>query len=114
MQAPPSPDDGFPQTFGAVQPQHTPVPQLPQLMVPVPQPLTHTPQFMPAGQVVAGVQLGMPQTFGIPPPPQLWPAGHAPPQVTLPVPQPFPIWPQFIPIGQVVMGVQPGEPQTFG
>ena len=73
----------------------------PQLRMP-PQPFETVPQFSPAGQLVAGVQ---PQTFGVPPPPQVCEPLQLP-QLIVP-PQPFAIVPQLSPAGQAVMGVQP-------
>ena len=76
---------------------------MPQLTVP-PHPLETVPQLSPAGQVVAAVQ---PQTFGVPPPPQVSGAVHAGPQDTVP-PHPLDTVPQSSPAGHVVVvGVQP-------
>jgi hypothetical protein len=36
-----------------------------------PQPSANDPQFMPAGHDAAGAQLGAPQMFGVPSPPQI-------------------------------------------
>src|SRR6185437_6806636 len=51
---------------------------------------------------LSGVQFE-PQTFAVPPPPQVSPVGHTPPQVTMP-PQPSEIVPQLSGDGQVVIG----------
>src|SRR5690606_19794448 len=48
----------------------------PHGMVP-PQPSAITPQFMWAGHSVMGEHEGVPQTFGVPPPPQIVPPVHA-------------------------------------
>jgi hypothetical protein len=56
---------------------------------------------------VSGVH---PQTFGVPPPPQVWLMGQEPPQEMF-VPQPFGTEPQLSPAGQfLTVGV---HPQTF-
>jgi hypothetical protein len=73
---------------------------VPQVIVP-PQPLGAVPHACPAGQVVAGVH---PQTFGVPPPPQVCPV---PVHVAGPhakTGQPFAgvSMPQFAPIAHVV------------
>ncbi len=73
---------------------------VPQTSVP-PQPLGIVPQSSPAGHVARGVH---PQTFGVPPPPQVCPVGHDMPQLSVP-PQPFEIAPQLSGTGQLVMGV---------
>jgi len=53
-----------------------------------PQPSAIEPQFIPAGHAASGVHVGAPQTFGVPPPPQIVPFTHAPvPQFRTP-PQP--------------------------
>ena len=57
---------------------------MPQLTVP-PQPSPMKPQFAPSLVHVFGLQLPVPQTFGVPPPPQV-PVVHVP-QFTVP-PQP--------------------------
>ena len=57
-----------------------------------------------------------PQTFGVPPPPQVCGAVHAGPQLTVP-PHPSSMVPQFLPAPQEVIGVQPHTllaPQTSG
>jgi hypothetical protein len=59
------------------------------------------------------VQVGAPQTPGVPPPPQVVPAGHG--QVKVP-PQPSPLVPQLVPV-HVVFGLQAlasPDPQTPG
>jgi hypothetical protein len=81
--------------------------QVPQLIMP-PQPSGAVPQFWPVGQVVLGTH-GVPQTLGVPPPPQVAGAVQVP-QLSMP-PQPSAMEPQFWPLGQVVSGVQP---QTLG
>ncbi|HZJ56303.1 MAG TPA: hypothetical protein VFD38_19330 [Myxococcaceae bacterium] len=53
------------------------------------------PQFLPWAAQVVGVQLPVPQTFEVPPPPQVSPAPQLP-QLTLP-PQPSGTLPQFWP-----------------
>ena len=47
------------------------------------------PQSLPIGQARSGVQLGAPQTFGVPPPPQVLPGSHGG-QSEMP-PQPLPV-----------------------
>jgi hypothetical protein len=54
---------------------------------------------------VVGVQLPIPQTLGVPPPPQLWPVPQLP-QLTLP-PQPSGTVPQFWPEPHALAGMQP-------
>src|SRR5689334_19203451 len=80
-----------------------------------------TPQFMPAGQNVMGVQGGGSQTFGVPAPPQTVPPVHfAVPQLSVP-PQPFGMIPHWLG-PQTVIGwhtppsgpVAPPPPQTLG
>jgi hypothetical protein len=67
---------------------------VPQFTVP-PQPSEIGPHSAPTLEQVRGVQEGTPQTFGVPPPPQM--AGEVQvPQVSVP-PQPSAITPQFAP-----------------
>jgi hypothetical protein len=82
---PPSPTPS-PQTFA-----RPPPPQVAGEMQPVPQltrpphPFAMLPQFIPAGHVVIGVQLGAPHWLGTPLPPQMVPPVHlATPQSTTP------------------------------
>ena len=75
--------------------------QGPQSSVP-PQPSAIIPQVAPAAAQVVGVQ---PQTFGVPPPPQVSGAVQVP-QLTVP-PQPSDTEPQLSPAGHIVLGVQP-------
>jgi hypothetical protein len=104
-----------PHTFGCPAPPqmagevHAP----PQETVP-PQPSAIDPQFMPAGQLVMGVQGGAPHTFSVPAPPQSWPAGHASPQSRMP-PQPSEILPQFLPCRAhvVLTHAPPSAPTTL-
>src|SRR5437667_52209 len=58
-----------PQTLGVEAPQVCPDVQLPQFRVP-PQPSGTEPQFLPNPEQLAAVQ---PQTFAVPPPPQVCP-----------------------------------------
>jgi hypothetical protein len=69
---------GLPQTFGVGTPQtcgHELDGHTPQLMVP-PHPSEAMPQLNPCSWQVIGAQ--PPQTWAIPPPPQVWGAWHAP------------------------------------
>src|SRR5689334_17888614 len=60
-----------------------------------PQPSAMDPQSIPTGHWVIGVHAGLPQTFCVPPPPQISPAfGHVEPQSRIP-PQPSASLPQF-------------------
>jgi hypothetical protein len=87
-----------------------------------PHPSAIVPQFIPDGHAVSAVHGGLPQTFGVPLPPQIWPAvGHAAPQSRMP-PQPSAICPQLAPTALHVVGVHvlppseetPVPPQTLG
>ena len=71
----------------------------------LPQPSPTGPQFTPSAAQVVGVQVLLPQTLGMPPPPQVWPAGQLPHWRRLP--QPSPAGPQFTPCAAQVVGVQP-------
>jgi hypothetical protein len=82
---------------------------VPQVSIPVPQPLPSVPQFLPAGHAVSGVQLAAQVPFeqtmlpGQPPP--------IVPQLTLP-PHPFGAVPQLCD-PQTVPGSAGVQPQTF-
>jgi hypothetical protein len=105
------------QTFATPPPPHTwPVGQAAQLRMP-PQPSPMVPQYWPlTGAQVRGVQPAgvAPQTPGVPPPPQVWPAGQ--PAQSMVRPQPSPTSPQYLPVGcwQVsavqFVGVEPHTP----
>jgi hypothetical protein len=60
----------------------------------------------------SAVTVPPPQTLGVPLPPQIEGAGHAPPQLTVP-PHPSAMTPQFIPAGHDVSFVQLGVPHWF-
>jgi hypothetical protein len=84
-------------------------PIVPQVSVPVPQPLPIVPQFLPVGHVVSGVQLVAQVPFE-----QTMAPGHPPPivpQLTLP-----PHWLGIVPqlrVPQTSPGVAGAHPQTF-
>jgi hypothetical protein len=63
------------------------------------------PQSKPCCAQVWGMHAApVPQTFGVPPAPQLWPAGHVAPQSIVP-PQRLPAMPQLKPFAWQVVGV---------
>jgi hypothetical protein len=102
--------DDPPQVSGAV--------HVPQLTV-LPQPSPMGPQLSVAPHGFGlGVQLGAPQTLGVPPPPHEEPAGQLP-QLTV-LPQPSPTEPQLTPSAAQVapsdppMGVHAGAPHWLG
>lgn len=81
--------DGLQQTFGVIAPQIPPEGHAGQLTLPPPHGFGTVPHFP--------LQLGaeQPQTFGVPPPPQV--SGELQvPQFRMP-PQPSDTWPQFFP-----------------
>jgi len=75
-----------------------------------PQPSEIVPQSSPAGQVVIGVH---PQTFAVPPPPQVSGAVHVPQSRVNPVQSPLAIVPQFLPRAAQVVGVQQRPKTAF-
>ena len=98
-----APESEFaPQTFARpAPPQVCPSRHPPQSTEP-PQPSPTMPQYLPFAcvqlrRVHAPESGAKPQRFGMPSPPQLWPAGH-PPQSIWP-PQPSPTMPQYWPFG---------------
>jgi hypothetical protein len=85
-----------------------------------PQPSATTPQFIPAGQLVRGMQPAEPpHTLGVPPPPsalpppQVWGSEQVPQSIT--PPQPSPCWPQLTARVAHVAGTHAAvPPQTLG
>ena len=77
---------------------------VPQVIMP-PHPSEAKPQFWPAGHVVAGVHVAVPQTFETPPPPHVSGAAHVP-QLSEP-PQPSETLPHVAPTLRHVVGWQP-------
>jgi hypothetical protein len=109
-----------PQRLGWAAPQTAGETQLPHGIEP-PQPSAIGPHAF-AGHVVIGTQLPVPpsvtlpppQTFGMPPPPQIVGAAHVVAlQLTMP-PQPSEMLPQFMPAGHAVIFVHEGVPHWFG
>ena len=84
---------------------------VPQLSAP-PQPSPAGPHEIPWAAHVVGVQVPVPQTPGLPPPPQVWPVGHDPQSSVLP--QPSPAVPHEKPCFAQVSGVHVNDPQTLG
>jgi hypothetical protein len=80
--------------FGPAAPQVCPLAQVPQATVP-PQPSPMKPQLAPSVVQVFGLQLPLPQLFGVPPPPQVIGAVQTPQLMVLP--QPSEIGPQLAP-----------------
>jgi hypothetical protein len=98
------------QVFEAV--QTFPLPQVPQSSVP-PQPSGIVPQVLLSYAQVVRVQpaAGVPHTFAVPPPPQVWPWGQLP-QSSF-APQPSSTWPQLFPSDWQVAGWHAGAPQAL-
>jgi hypothetical protein len=82
---------------------------LPQLSEP-PQPSGGLPQLAPSA---AHVVLVHPHWYGVPPPPQVWGAVHAPPQLRVP-PQPSGGLPQLAPSAAHVVLTHAPMPHWFG
>jgi hypothetical protein len=78
----------------------------------LPQPSPVWPQKTLCCEQLIGLQVGAPHTYAVPPPPQVWPAGHVP-QARTP-PQPFGGPPQFALSAPQVVGLQSVPPQTLG
>jgi hypothetical protein len=102
-----------PQTLAVTAPHAWPAPvphtAVPQVTLPVPQPLGIVPQLVPDAQAATGVQ---PHTPALPPPPQVCGAVHVP-QLTGVPPHPSGALPQFCPAAHAFVAVSGVQPHTF-